>query len=101
MLIALVGIGWASIVSLPFAIMSQKVGSDEMGLYMGLFNLSVVLPQLTVSLGVALAISRAADKDVIFLISAIAVVLSAIAWTRVSEHEEHRAQAPEPASGAP
>jgi len=100
-LIALVGVGWASIVSLPFAIMSQKVESDEMGLYMGLFNLSVVLPQLTVSLGVALAISRAADKDVIFLISAIAIALSALAWTRVSEHEEHGASEPEPASNAP
>ena len=96
---AVAGIGWGATVSLPFAIMSQKVASDEMGLYMGLFNLSVVLPQLTVSLGVALAISRAADKDVIFLISAIAIALSALAWTRVSEHEEHRA--PEPASSAP
>jgi maltose/moltooligosaccharide transporter len=87
LLIAFVGVGWASIVSLPFAIMSQKVESDQMGVYMGLFNLSVVLPQLTVSLGVALAISRAADKDAIFLISAIAVALSALAWTRVSEHD--------------
>ncbi len=87
LLIAFVGIGWASIVSLPFAIMSQKVESDQMGVYMGLFNLSVVLPQLTVSLGVALAISRTADKDAIFLISAIAIALSALAWTRVSEDE--------------
>jgi maltose/moltooligosaccharide transporter len=99
-LIALVGVGWASIVSLPFAIMSQKVESDQMGLYMGLFNLSVVLPQLTVSLGVALAISRAADKDVIFLISAIAVALSALAWTRVSEHQGQRAAETEPLGGA-
>jgi hypothetical protein len=80
--------------------MSQKVESDQMGLYMGLFNLSVVLPQLTVSLGVALAVSRAADKDAIFLISAIAVALSALAWTRVSEHEEQRAAEPEPLGGA-
>ena len=87
LLIAFVGVGWASIVSLPFAIMSQKVESDQMGVYMGLFNLAVVLPQLTVSLGVALAISRAADKDAIFLISAIAVALSALAWTRVSEND--------------
>ena len=84
-LIGLVGVGWASIVSLPFAIMSQKVQSTEMGLYMGLFNLSVVLPQLTVSLGVALLVSRAADKDIIFLISAVTVALSAIAWTRVTD----------------
>ena len=59
MLIAIVGIGWAAIVSLPFAIVSQKVNQARMGLYMGLFNLSVVLPQLVVSLGVALMISRA------------------------------------------
>ena len=50
LLMAVVGIGWGAIVSLPFAIMSQRVRQREMGLYMGLFNLSVVLPQLVVSL---------------------------------------------------
>jgi maltose/moltooligosaccharide transporter len=97
LLIAFVGVGWASIVSLPFAIMSHKVESDQMGVYMGLFNLSVVLPQLTVSLGVAVAISRAADKDAIFLISAIAVALSTFAWTRVSEQD---AEETEPSRGS-
>lgn len=87
-LIGLVGIGWGSIVSLPFAIMTQKVEGSRMGLFMGLFNLSVVLPQLTVSLGVAYAVSRAPDKASIFLISAIAIALSALAWTRVTEDEE-------------
>ena len=86
-LIGLIGIGWGSIVSLPFAIMTQKVEGSRMGLFMGLFNLSVVLPQLTVSLGVAYAVSRAPDKASIFLISAIAIALSALAWTRVSEDE--------------
>ena len=87
-LIGIVGIGWGSIVSLPFAIMTQKVESSRMGLFMGLFNLSVVLPQLTVSLGVAYLVSRAPDKASIFLISAITVALSALAWTRVKEDEE-------------
>jgi len=86
--IGVAGIGWASIVSLPFAIMTQKVESRQMGLVMGLFNLSVVLPQLTVSLGIALAVSRAADKNVIFLISAVTIALSALAWSRVSEDDE-------------
>ena len=93
-MIAFVGVGWASIVSLPFAIVSQKVQSTEMGLYMGLFNLSVVLPQLTVSLGVAMLVSRAADKDVIFLISAVTVALSALAWTRVSDDGDASASSP-------
>jgi MFS family permease len=88
-LIGFVGIGWASIVSLPFAIVSQKIESSEMGLFMGLFNLSVVLPQLTVSLGIALAISRAPDKDFIFLLSAVAIAVSALAWTRVTEDDRN------------
>ena len=84
-MIGIVGIGWGSIVSLPFAIMSQKVEGSQMGLFMGLFNLSVVLPQLTVSLGVASLVARAVDKDAIFLISAVTIALSAIAWTRVGD----------------
>lgn len=93
LLMAVIGIGWASMVSLPFAIMSQKVEGAKMGLFMGLFNLSVVLPQLVVSLGVSLAVSRAADKGMIFVISAAALAISAVAWLLVSD-EGH-----EPAGG--
>jgi MFS family permease len=84
-LMAIVGVGWASIVSLPFAIFSQKIGKEEMGLYMGLFNLSVVLPQLVVSLGISLLVSRAADLRIIFVVSAVTLIISALAWTRVRE----------------
>ena len=84
-LMGVLGIGWAAMVSLPFAIVSQKVSEARMGLYMGLFNLSVVLPQLVVSLGVALMISRAPDKGIIFAVSAASLALSTIAWSFVRE----------------
>ena len=84
-LMGVVGIGWAAIVSLPFAIISEQVRAERMGLYMGLFNLSVVLPQLVVSLGVALFVSRVADKDAIFAISAIALAISTACWAFVRE----------------
>ncbi|MEW6982421.1 MFS transporter [Colwelliaceae bacterium 6471] len=87
-LMAILGIGWSSIISLPFAIMSEKVEQSRMGLYMGLFNLSVVLPQLLVSLGIGLFISRVADKSVVFQISAIALAISALAWAKVTENQE-------------
>ena len=93
-LMAVLGIGWGAIVSLPFAIMSQKVSQARMGLYMGLFNLSVVLPQLSVSLGVALFVSRSPDKSVMFLVSAIALALSTLAWSLV--RDEDRAVRPSP-----
>jgi hypothetical protein len=52
---------------------------------MGLFNLSVVLPQLVVSLGISLVVSRAQDPNIIFAIAAVALAVSAVAWTRVRE----------------
>jgi maltose/moltooligosaccharide transporter len=86
LLMALLGIGWSAIISLPFAIMSEKVEQSRMGLYMGLFNLSVVLPQLLVSLAIGLFISKVADKSVVFQISCVALAISALARTKVQEH---------------
>jgi maltose/moltooligosaccharide transporter len=84
-MMAVLGIGWASTISLPFAIMSQKVDQAKMGLYMGLFNLSVVLPQLVASFGVGQAVNEAPDKSLIFVISTIALAVSALLWFFVKE----------------
>ena len=84
---AVLGIGWAATVSLPFAIMSQKVDKKKMGLFMGLFNLSVVLPQLVASLGVGEFLSGAEDKTLTFLICAICLGISALAWSMVREQK--------------
>ena len=86
-LMALLGIGWAAIVSLPFSIMSQRVDPARIGLYMGVFNLSIVLPQLVVSLGVGRFISGATDKGLIFLIGAASMAFSAIAWRSVANKD--------------
>lgn len=85
---AVLGVGWAATVSLPFAIMSQKVDQSKMGLYMGLFNLSVVLPQLVASLGVGEAVELAADKSLIFVICTASLALSTLAWTLVRENRD-------------
>jgi MFS family permease len=82
---AVTGIGWAATVSLPFAIMSAKVDQRQMGLFMGLFNLSVVLPQLVASLGIGEFLSATADKGIIFLICTVCLGLSALGWSAVRE----------------
>lgn len=78
--LCIVGIGWASLVSLPFAIMSEKVDQTKMGLYMGIFNLSVVLPQLVASFKMGEVVNAAADKSVIFAICAVCLLVSGILW---------------------
>jgi maltose/moltooligosaccharide transporter len=90
LLMAFMGIGWAAIVSLPFSIMSQRVDPSRIGLYMGVFNLSIVLPQLVVSLGVGTFVGATADKGLIFLIGAVSMALSAVAWRSVTEVEAAR-----------
>lgn len=48
LLLSMVGMGfaWASIVSLPYALLSDSVPAGKMGLYMGVFNFFIVIPQL-------------------------------------------------------
>jgi maltose/moltooligosaccharide transporter len=84
-LMALVGVGWASVVSLPFAIMSDSVDKARMGTFMGIFNLSVVLPQFLTGLVVARFIGDAGDKSLTFVICAISLAISAVLWALLKE----------------
>ena len=83
-LIAVVGIGWAAVVSLPFAIMSETVDPSKMGWFMGVFNLSVVIPQLFSSF-MGGYFDGQADKAVIYMVCAISLGISAVLWLFVKE----------------
>jgi len=93
-LMTIVGIGWASIISLPFAIMSQKIQQNKMGLYMGLFNLSVVLPQLVSSFAVGDIVESVENKTVLMIICTVTVAFSAIAWYLVKEPVDEQTDNP-------
>jgi maltose/moltooligosaccharide transporter len=45
-----VGIAWASILSMPYVMLSTAVPAARMGVYMGVFNLFIVIPQIVMSL---------------------------------------------------
>ncbi|MGH7989206.1 MAG: hypothetical protein ACREDS_03285, partial [Limisphaerales bacterium] len=51
-----VGIAWASILSMPYAMLAPALPKDKIGVLMGMFNLFIVLPQIVASslLGFAL-----------------------------------------------
>ena len=46
-----VGIAWASILSMPYAILSGAIPAARMGVYMGVFNFFIVIPEILASLG--------------------------------------------------
>jgi maltose/moltooligosaccharide transporter len=41
-----VGIGWAAILSMPYALLANSIPAQRMGFYMGVFNFFIVLPQI-------------------------------------------------------
>lgn len=77
---ALIGIGWAAVVSLPFAIMTEYVAPNRMGLFMGIFNLSVVIPQLICTLTLGKFFKDAPDLNIIFVVCGISLGISALLW---------------------
>ena len=86
----ILSLGWAAVVSLPFAIMTEKVNKKRMGFFMGIFNLSVVLPQLVSSFVIGYFIQEAESKTIVYLISAISLAISAVLWIFVSEKSAHQ-----------
>ena len=44
-----VGIAWSSILSMPYAMLAPSLPKDKVGVMMGMFNLFIVLPQITAS----------------------------------------------------
>jgi maltose/moltooligosaccharide transporter len=45
-----VGIAWASILSMPYAMLSTALPAERMGVYMGIFNFFIVIPEITAAL---------------------------------------------------
>lgn len=83
----LCGIGWASLISIVFAIYSEAVDAREMGVSMGVFNSSLVLPALAVPGLVKL--SDALDQHRwVFALFAVCLALSFAFWCVVEERDE-------------
>ena len=47
----LIGFAWGSILSMPYAMLSSSVDPNKMGVFMGIFNIFIVLPQIAAALG--------------------------------------------------
>jgi maltose/moltooligosaccharide transporter len=90
-----VGIAWASILSMPYAMLSNALPSDRMGVYMGIFNFFIVIPQILV----ALVLSRVMESfpEVSRLMAVVAggvcMLIAAAVTLRVNDKEETAAPA--------
>jgi len=94
----LVGIGWSAVISIVFAIMSERVNPAKMGLFMGVFNLAVVLPQM-MSNGVANIIKETGNHQLLYIFCGCLITCSLIFWIFVKEPESSSVQKVIPKGG--
>lgn len=95
-LMALAGIGWASILALPFAMLSQYIKSGTEGSVMGIFNIFIAGPQVFVCTLVAWFISKCTIQlphginyhwEYTFLIGSLSLFVAAIITQNIKEKE--------------
>ena len=58
-----VGIAWASILSMPYAILSGSLPAGRMGVYMGIFNFFIVIPEIIASLALEPVVKQLFEND--------------------------------------
>ena len=58
-----VGIAWTSILSMPYAMISGSLPRDKIGIYMGIFNFFIVLPEIIASLGFGSIMKNVLNND--------------------------------------
>lgn len=52
-----IGVAWASILAMPYAMLANTIPGNKMGFYMGVFNFFIVLPQIFASVGLGWVLS--------------------------------------------
>lgn len=93
-----VGVAWASILSLPYALLADSLPPAKMGLYMGIFNFFIVIPQLVAAslLGVMLRVLFGGQPIGALVIGGVSLLLAGLCVLRV---REPRPEAPGDAAG--
>ena len=82
-----VGIAWASTLSMPYAILSSAIPPKKTGVYMGIFNFFIVLPEIAASLGFGWVMSNLLDNNRLAAVIAggVFMLLAAVLAQRVKE----------------
>ena len=81
-----IGIAWASILAMPYAILASNLPQSKLGIYMGLFNVFIVVPQLLVATAMGSIMNAFFPNEPIWtmLFAAASWLVAALAMTRVA-----------------
>lgn len=83
----LIGISWGSILSMPYAMLSSSVDENKMGIMMGIFNMFIVLPQISAALGGINFLSNLFGNSAIFsmVVAGICLIIAGLCNLLINE----------------
>ena len=91
LIVSMIGIGfaWASILSVPYAILANALPAKKMGLYMGIFNFFIVLPQILAASILGFLITKVFDNQPVYalVVGGASMLLAGLLTLRVKEPE--------------
>ena len=91
LLLSMIGIGfaWAAILAIPYAMLSSSLPAEKMGVYMGLFNATITIPQIAAGLlGSTLIAFFGGEPIMIIVIAGISMAIAGLAVFSVKEKAE-------------
>ena len=91
LLLSMVGVGfaWAAILAIPYAMLSSSLPAEKMGVYMGLFNATITIPQIAAGvLGSTLIALFGGSPIIIIVIAGISMAIAGLAVFFINEKTE-------------
>jgi maltose/moltooligosaccharide transporter len=87
-----VGIAWASILAMPYAILAGSLPPQRMGVYMGIFNFFIVIPQIVASGVLGLLMKSLLQNDAMnaLLLGGGSMIIASLATVLVRDVDEQR-----------
>lgn len=93
-----IGIAWGSILAMPYAMLANSIPQHQMGMFMGLFNMSITIPQIVNGIFGGLILKYAFGSDPLYslLMAGGFMFLGAISTVFVKDKLEEKTKQPSP-----
>jgi len=85
-----IGLAWASILAMPYAILAGSLPAQKMGVYMGIFNFFIVIPQITAAAILGWYVKHVCAGDAMYalLLGGASMVIAGLLVVRVNDIDE-------------
>lgn len=84
-----IGLAWASILAMPYAILTGSLPQHKMGVYMGIFNFFIVIPQITAAAILGFLVQSVFGGEAIFalILGGISMIVAALLVLQVKDED--------------